>query len=172
MVVDDYGIVGFTQKEIVDYLKVNPNFEIDNLFLVDGEQYQKAINDTFISMPEISLWKENDHEIPLEEYHSELQNHWFMPDEYVYLDITKYIQSLCKTEQEISRVNTELKLYEKFNLLPLLRYLKYLRDIANQNKIVWGVGRGSSCCSYCLYLMRIHRVNSLEYDLDIKDFLR
>jgi DNA polymerase III alpha subunit len=40
------------------------------------------------------------------------------------------------------------------------------------NNIVWGVGRGSSVSSYVLYLLGVHRVNSLYYDLDIHEFLR
>jgi DNA polymerase III alpha subunit len=41
-----------------------------------------------------------------------------------------------------------------------------------KNKIVWGVGRGSSVASYVLFLIGIHKVNSLKYNLDIKEFLK
>jgi DNA polymerase III alpha subunit len=41
-----------------------------------------------------------------------------------------------------------------------------------ENKIVWGVGRGSSVASYVLYLIGIHKINSLKYNLDINEFLR
>jgi len=41
-----------------------------------------------------------------------------------------------------------------------------------QNNIVWGVGRGSSVASYCLYLLGVHKINSLKFDLDIKEFLK
>jgi DNA polymerase III alpha subunit len=41
-----------------------------------------------------------------------------------------------------------------------------------KNNIVWGVGRGSSVSSYILYLIGVHKVNSILYKLDINDFLR
>jgi DNA polymerase III alpha subunit len=40
------------------------------------------------------------------------------------------------------------------------------------NNIVWGVGRGSSVASYVLFLIGIHKVDSLYYDLPIEEFLR
>jgi DNA polymerase III alpha subunit len=40
------------------------------------------------------------------------------------------------------------------------------------NNIVWGVGRGSSVASYVLYLIGVHKIDSMYYDLDIEEFLR
>jgi DNA polymerase III alpha subunit len=41
-----------------------------------------------------------------------------------------------------------------------------------QNAIIWGVGRGSGVASHVLYLIGVHRINSLYYNLDIQEFLR
>ena len=179
MIVDEYGTVGYTQKEVIDYLRINPNFDLTGLFLVDGEQYEKARSETNMDdpdrtpfLPEISVWDNRSYELPVEEYHRELQKAWLMPEEYSDLNIEKYLIDKCNSEVECSRVHSELKLYEKFGLMNLLRYLKYLRDTAYKNEIVWGVGRGSSCCSYCLFLMGIHRVDSIRYNLEITEFLR
>lgn len=57
-------------------------------------------------------------------------------------------------------------------MIMLLRYMIYLVDHMRENKIVWGVGRGSSVASYVLYLIGIHKINSIHYDLDWKEFLR
>ena len=57
-------------------------------------------------------------------------------------------------------------------MLDLLFYLKYLVDTMRGNSIVWGVGRGSSVASYVLYLLGVHKVDSIKYDLDINEFLR
>ncbi len=40
------------------------------------------------------------------------------------------------------------------------------------NEVIWGVGRGSSVASYVLYLIGIHKVDSMYYDLPINEFLR
>jgi len=54
----------------------------------------------------------------------------------------------------------------------LLRYMIYLVDFMRENNIVWGVGRGSSVASYVLYLIGVHRINSIQYGLDWHEFLR
>ena len=57
-------------------------------------------------------------------------------------------------------------------MIPMLKFLVYMVDQLKHNKILWGVGRGSSVSSYILYLIGIHKVDSLKYELDYKEFLR
>lgn len=172
MKVDDYGIVGMHQEEIVELLRANPDVNLENLYLIDGELYKEATRESELDLPQIKLWDDRKVGCTPQEYHRMLQFEWIMPDEYKNFDVSSWLLSLCVTDAQRIRVNTELSLYTKFNLMNLLRYLKFLRDIAEKNKIIWGVGRGSSCCSYCLYLMKIHRVDSLKFGLDIHEFLR
>jgi DNA polymerase III alpha subunit len=95
-----------------------------------------------------------------------------MPDEYKALDIAQYILDLCKTEPELQRVGQELLLYQERKLFPLLCYLKYFVDTMRANNVVWGLGRGSSTASYVLYLLGVHKIDSLYYDLPIEEFLK
>ena len=74
--------------------------------------------------------------------------------------------------EELQRAGEELLLYQERNLFNLLRYLKYLVDVMKKNHLIWGVGRGSSLASYVLYLLGVHRINSMYYDLDPREFLR
>ena len=173
MVTDEYGTVGYTQQEILDYLRINPNFDITGIFLTDGNSYKKGLDNPYLDkMPKVNMWDERTYAMPSKEYHKILQSIWLMPDEYSELDIKTLILNKAKTIEEKNRVEEELKLYEKYDLINLLRYLKYLKDTADKHKIVWGVGRGSSCASYCLFLLGVHRVDSLFYKLDIKEFLK
>ena len=111
-------------------------------------------------------------DIPIEQFDLKNQIQWFMPDEYKEMDIAKHILGLCKTDAELQRVGEELLLYMEHNLFDLLKYLKYLVDTMEANNVIWGVGRGSSVASYVLYLLKVHRVDSMYYDLDVKEFLR
>ena len=106
------------------------------------------------------------------EFHESQQLMWHMPEEYKCLDIAEHVLSLCKTEEELQRCGAELLLYQERGLFDLLRYLTYLVDIMKQNQVIWGVGRGSSVASYVLYLLGVHRINSMYYNLDIAEFLR
>ena len=113
-----------------------------------------------------------EHQLTVSEFDHRNQQHWFMPEEYKQLDIAQYVLNLCKTDPELQRVGEELLLYQERNLFNLLRYLKYLVDVMQDNQLIWGVGRGSSVSSYVLYLLGVHRVNSMFYDLDPAEFLR
>lgn len=113
-----------------------------------------------------------EHQLTVCEFDYRNQQRWFMPEEYKRLDIAKHVLDSCKTDAELQRVGEELLLYQERNLFDLLRYLKYLVDVMQTNRLIWGVGRGSSVASYVLYLLGVHRVNSLFYDLDPREFLR
>ena len=106
------------------------------------------------------------------EFHRAQQLMWHMPEEYKQLDIAAYVLGLCVNEAELQRCGEELLLYQSRDLFDLLRYLKYLVDLMTENRVIWGVGRGSSVASFILYKMGVHRINSLYYNLDITEFLR
>lgn len=108
----------------------------------------------------------------ISEFDTKCQSTWNMPAEYKNLDIALWVLNQCSTDAERQRVGEELLLYLDRNLFPLLQYLKYLVDTMRANNVVWGVGRGSSVSSYVLYLIGVHRINSMYYDLDINEFLR
>jgi DNA polymerase III subunit alpha len=63
-------------------------------------------------------------------------------------------------------------MFQERDLFNLLRYLKYLVDTMTKNRLIWGVGRGSSVASFVLYKLGVHRINSLHYELDPAEFLR
>jgi len=104
--------------------------------------------------------------------HKKNQTIWFMPDEYKNLDIERYIVERCETKEQIDRCVLELGLYKERDLYDLLRYMVYLVDTMRENKIVWGVGRGSSVSSFVLFIIGVHKVDSLLYQLDIGEFLK
>lgn len=106
------------------------------------------------------------------EYDSLCQSQWFISEDYKNFDIEEYLLSLCVTDKEKERVEHELTLYKEMNMLPVLRLLKYLVDQFRANNILWGVGRGSSVSSYCLYLLGVHKIDSIKYNLNINEFLR
>ena len=88
------------------------------------------------------------------------------------MDIAKYVLDKCNTEEELQRAGEELIKFQEREMFILLKYLKYLVDTMRSNNIVWGVGRGSSVASFVLFLLEVHRINSLYYDLSIDEFLK
>lgn len=111
-------------------------------------------------------------QMPTEEFDHRNQTHWFMPDRYKDMDIAEHVLSLCNSNAELQRCGHELLLFQERGLFDLLRYLVYLVDVMKENKLIWGVGRGSSVASFVLYKLGVHRIDSLHYDLDPAEFLR
>ena len=107
-----------------------------------------------------------------DDYIEKCMSNWAMPEEYKELDVVRFINNRELTYQERDRVHLEIEMYRERGLIPVLRFLVYLVDLCKQNNIVLGVGRGSSVASYVLYLLGVHKVNSIKYDLDIKEFLK
>jgi|TARA_B100002003_G_scaffold251539_1_gene295716 DNA polymerase III alpha subunit len=110
----------------------------------------------------------------IDEFDKLNQENWFMPDEYKDLDIVDYLMEKAKKQTHTIhalRTEAELGVYKQRGLLNLLRFLVYLVDIMKEHNIVWGVGRGSSVASYVLFLIGVHQVNSVEYELDFHEFL-
>ena len=115
---------------------------------------------------------ESEISLSVDEYDIMNQRNWLMPEEYKQMDIAQHVIDLCKTTPEIQRAGHELLMFQERNLFNLLKYLKYLVDTMRANNIIWGVGRGSSVASYVLYLLGVHRIDSMYYDLDPGEFLR
>ena len=63
-------------------------------------------------------------------------------------------------------------LFKQNNMIPVLKTMKYVVDTLRKNNIVWGVGRGSSVSSYVLYLIGIHKIDSVKYALPIDEFFK
>lgn len=122
------------------------------------------------NIPEVLLYK--DPKLSVAEFDKLKQSTWFMPKEYQEMDIAKWVLDQCKTDAELQRAGDELLKFNDRKMLVLLQYLKYLVDTMRLHNVVWGVGRGSSVASFVLYLIGIHKINSLYYDLDISEFLK
>jgi len=97
---------------------------------------------------------------------------WNTPQHIEELDLDLYFANKVNTLEEALRVVEELNLYREKKMIPMLRFMIHLVEIMKDNQIVWGVGRGSSVSSFLLYLVGLHSINSVKYDLDIREFIR
>jgi DNA polymerase III alpha subunit len=134
-------------------------------------------NDDIKKLEEITgfkFWKPlDDYDISIDEYDSTLQTDWFMPDEYKTLDIEAWVwKQTPPWDPQHTRVAEELAAFKQRNMLNLLRWLKYFVDTCRSKNILWGVGRGSSVASYVLFLIGVHKIDSIKYNLDWQEFLR
>lgn len=171
MKTDNVGRMIFNEDDVADMvmrgLEVTKfrNLIVDST--VDLETAALILEDVPKFIEYNSLAKES-----VEEFDHRCQHHWFMPSTYKELDVAEHVLGLCKTDAELQRCGHELLMYQERDLFNLLRYLKYLVDLMTENKMIWGVGRGSSVASYVLYKLGVHKIDSLYYELDPSEFLR
>jgi DNA polymerase III alpha subunit len=123
---------------------------------------------------EFTFQKFNDQldQIDIKDFDQALQSDWFMPPEYREFDVVEYCIGRCVSDIQIERVKAEIAAYEDRGMMPLLQWIKHFVDTCTENNIVWGVGRGSSVASFVLFLLGVHQVDSVKYNLDWQEFLR
>lgn len=167
---DQLGIPYSTESELCELLYKKSDLDISKIFVTDPYKFNSAVDSLYPPFSKLKLYNLGGADI--EKFDAVNQSRWSMPEEYSNMDIAKWLLDQCKTQAELQRVGEELLLYQERNLFPLLKQLKYIIDTWRANNIVWGVGRGSSVASYVLYLIGVHKINSMYYDLDIQEFLR
>jgi DNA polymerase III alpha subunit len=172
MKTDHLGQIIFSEDDCVNMLMRGQSMQVDGMLVDASVDLATAAGileniPTFIRYNEITMQA-----ITVQDFDHVNQSQWLMPDEYKNLDIAEHVLGLCESEAALQRVGEELLLYQARDLFDLLRYLKFLIDVMKKNNMIWGVGRGSSVASYVLYLLQVHRIDSLHYNLDIAEFLR
>ena len=173
MKTDSLGIPRFSNRDLVDMIYSG---HIDKCHVVlcdnsvDVDKFNNYANEN--GLPSLTKY------IPLDveekTFDGVCQGEWFMPEEYKTLDVDAFLLGKIggKLTKEWGRCLEELEAFRERDMEDLLRYMIYLVDFMRENNIVWGVGRGSSVASYVLYLIGVHRIDSIQYDLDWREFLR
>ena len=169
---DNLGIPRFSNRDLIDMIysghadKVhvvlcNPSDDVDKFNAAMEEQGFDKLQ-KYIPL-----------DVDQKTFDGVCQSEWFMPEEYKELDVYTFVMDKCRDGlKALDRVEEELAEFEARGMTNLLRYMIYLVDFMRENNIVWGVGRGSSVASYVLYLIGVHRIDSIKYNLDWREFLR
>ena len=172
MKIDNYGRVSITDQEAFDALYSGKLSSLEGV-TIDGniELYNLAKSKNADRIPLLTP-AEDLKDISVEFFDESNQCDWFMPKDKVQHNLVEMLYGMCETEEQRVRVDKELELFIQHGMFDLLFYLKYLVDTMRENNIVWGVGRGSSVASYVLYLIGVHKIDSIKYELDIHEFLK
>jgi len=162
-----------TERNIIELIYQNKTHNIKNCVISQNDSIQKYNNLVSENKDPIEIFQTiiNDQD-GQDLYDQNNRLNWFMPAEYKQFDIEDYVLGLCETPEQKQRVDYELSLYKSHAMMDVLQFLKYMVDTLRKNNIVWGVGRGSSVASYVLYLLGVHKVDSIKYNLDPTEFLR
>lgn len=112
-----------------------------------------------------------------------ITNEWLLDQKYLDLDVDQYViqkfeeklSTLSYSDVElgaaISRISLELEEFKKNGMLNLIRAIIFVLDTFKARDQIFGVGRGSSCASYVLFLLGLHLVDPIKYDIPLTEFL-
>lgn len=169
MKVDKFGQQIFSEMDLCNILLQNPHMVLNHVIVDKDIHFDSDLE--LENVPSVKLYQPS--QSTLQQFDADNQQKWYMPQSYMDLDIAKWVLLACNGDRpQIQRCADELIRYQEFDLMSLLKYLKYLVDTMRLNNIVWGVGRGSSVSSYVLYKIGVHKIDSMYYDLDFTEFLR
>ncbi len=171
MKTDELGIPRFSNKDLLNMIYTG-NIDKCHVVLCDPSDDIEKFNQHAKENGMDTLKEYIPLDVDKDQFDKTLQSEWFMPDEYKNLDVYRFLEEKCETPEQIVRVDEELVEFEKRDMLNLLRYMVYLVSYMRENNIVWGVGRGSSTASYVLFLIGIHKIDSIQFGLDWREFLR
>ena len=167
--INDHGDVIFSEEDVIDLLYSNPDFDISKLYFNDINKYSQSLKELGIDLPVIHTAPKREKPADFDASNCE---QWHMPEKYYKINVLEWLLDRCQNDEEKLRVQTEYDLFEKKKFVRVLQFLIYFVDTLRANNRVWGVGRGSSVASFCLFLIGVHKINPLLYNLDITEFLR
>ncbi len=139
--------------------EVNEDVETFNANVVEGDRLNLAAPEP-ISIPMI----------------------WQLPNEYKTFDVqervfNEFFQRLPSlgytSDQEdiaVRRLADEIAEVETRGMMDFMRTIVFVLDTFRMRNIVWGVGRGSSCACYILFILGLHVVDCVKYEVPMNEF--
>lgn len=109
---------------------------------------------------------------------------WNIPQELLELDLDEYILNIYDlrlkvfsktyTNEQLSesaeRLAFELNQISIRGMTNFIKTVIFIIDEFRKENVVWGVGRGSSCASYVLFLLGLHVVDPIIFDIAADEF--
>lgn len=157
-------------------VEVSPD-SVENLFLLSVPVSKIAVN---CVNSDIQTFNELSTEhIGVKIECNPLRYEWLIPEKYSSINIDEYVDGLKKSvnmhdvdyDRRMVRIDNELSEFKRRNLIMLLKTIIYITDTLKEKDILWGVGRGSSCASYILYLIGLHCVDPVRFNISMNEFL-
>lgn len=177
MITNEYGQVFFSVDEITEYMYSDITNMIN--YLDDTAEIEKW-NQHCKHFEIETVTQEPVLQTDVKQYHQILSQNWVTPEPYNSIDINKILIDRMElleiaTPEYTTYLTQEIEHW--YTLFPqgpedLWKFLHYMIETCKEHDIVTGVGRGSSVSSLVLYLLDVHCVDPVKYNLNYKEFLR
>lgn len=171
MRLDEYGYPIFEDEDVLDFIYENPD-KLDSIKFNDiiTENTNKKAKLLVGILPQ-----------DIEAFDESLQTAFLSEADFsthvdygvqAYLNVKDRIFAMAQTAEEAGRMEIEFREFERRGMQKMILALNDMVLKMRMNDVVWGVGRGSSVASYVLYKIGVHRIDSLKYNLDHREFFK
>ena len=170
--IDAWGNAIFDKDGLIELLLCGKNISGELMVLDDPDihKFNQLCKEWDHPQDSLSVYQEPGCEV--EQWDEIYQSQWFIPEEIKNLDVLNWLLDKCSTTEQVSRVEMEWSLFVDHDMINVLKLMVFLVGYFKENNTVWGVGRGSCVSSYILFLIGVHLVDSIKFDLDIHEFLK
>lgn len=128
----------------------------------DQQEYDKMMNvNSFYPMVD------PDDPVPQIQYTDE---EWNDLVEHVISYRRKTFYGVATEQQHLQRVEMEMEFFVRKKYEGFLCLIRRIIQSFKDNNIVWGIGRGSACASYVMFLLEVHDSQTVVFDLPFKEF--
>ncbi len=140
---------------------------------VNGDSYE-------IQQFNANVCAEDEIHQPIDEVKIDLT--WRLPKEFQDLNLEAYIfdkyveflnsagYTLEEKQLADTRIALELQEINKRGMGEFICTLVYVLEVFRKEGVVWGVGRGSSCACYILFILGLHMVDCIRLDVPLEEF--
>lgn len=106
---------------------------------------------------------------------------WIIPEFYQSLDVFSYVLSKLDAfinnehpayQKYLDRICIELEYFEDTNSMDFVRCVIFTLEEMTSRGLFWGVGRGSSCACLVFFLLDLHKIDPIKYNLPLNDFFK
>lgn len=107
---------------------------------------------------------------------------WILPQKYLTIDLWDHIISVfgerlkdleyndAELHEATCRIEAELLEVHARGMTEFMKTIIYVLDVFRAKNVIWGVGRGSSCASYILFILGLHVVDCVKFAVPMEEF--
>lgn len=81
------------------------------------------------------------------------------------VSLIKQSERFVVKEETLDRLEKELEFFSRTGNIGFLLAVQQLFQKFKDDGVVWGVGRGSACASMVLYILGVHDIDPVKYDI-------
>jgi DNA polymerase III alpha subunit len=149
---------------------------------VSPSKIQASVSDDTITQFNDQVPEEDAIKVYDPKAHVKIDLSWQVPPKYLSLDLVEYFSdrlsermtelnySESEIEEAYERLGAELEEVEVRGMVEFMQTIIYILDTFRETGQVWGVGRGSSCASYLLFIAGLHVVDCVKLGVDMAEF--